>query len=462
MYNPFDGLQCGLAAIDVAAASHAGAAALQARQQRRLAELLAAAAQGSRRYRVLLKGRSAGAWRLQDLPVAHKAELMADFDGWVCDPALRLQALRDFTRDAAQIGRAYLGRYTVWESSGSSGVPGLFVQDARAMAVYDALEALRRPVLRPLQRLLDPFYLGERISFVGATDGHFASTVSIQRLRHLAPLLAPRVTLLSFLQPLPDLLEQLQAAAPTILATYPTAAALLAREQLAGRLDIAPKECWTGGETLSPAMRGLVQRAFGCPLANSYGASEFLALASECPWGGLHLNSDWALLEAVDETGRPLPAGAPGASCLLTNLANHVQPLIRYDLGDRVTFGTRACACGSGLPLIAVEGRSDDLISLGAPGGPSVQLLPLALCTVLEESAGLFDFQLRQEGAEALLLSTSLRGEAAATALARARPALLAFLAGQGAQGVQLRCESGVAVEPGRSGKLQRIVGLNS
>lgn len=461
MFNPFDGLQSGLAAIDVAAAAQAGAASLQARQQRRLAELLAAAAKGSRRYGALLKGRQAWAWRLHDLPVAHKAELMADFDGWVCDPALKLEALRDFTRDAARIGEDYLGRYTVWESSGSSGKPGIFVQDALAMSVYDGLEALRRPVLRPLQRLLDPFFLGERIAFVGAIDGHFASTVSIQRLRRLAPMLAPRITSLSFLQPMPELAEQLQAAAPTILATYPTAAVLLAQQQLAGYLDIAPQEVWTGGETLSPAMRALVQRAFGCPLANSYGASEFLALASECACGGLHLNSDWALLEAVDAAGHPVPAGEPGASCLLTNLANHVQPLIRYDLGDRVRFCAAPCACGSALPLIEVDGRSDDVLSLAAPDGATVQLLPLALCTVLEDVADLYDFQLRQEGPHALLLSTSLHGDAAATALARARPALLTFLAGQGVQGVRLRCESGVAVRPGRSGKLQRIVGLN-
>lgn len=464
MFNPFEFLQAGLAGLDVAAASVADAAALKARQDRRLVELLRSAVRGSSRYRALLKGRDVQAWRLQDLPVAHKAELMADFDAWVCDPALKLEALRDFTRDAARIGEAYLGRYTVWESSGSSGAPGIFVQDACAMAVYDALEALRRPQLRPLQALLDPFLLGERIAFVGAIDGHFASTVSIQRLRRLVPAWASRVTSLSFLQPMPALLEQLQAAAPTLLTTYPTVAVLLAQQQRAGALQIAPREVWTGGETLSPAMRGLVQQAFGCPLVNSYGASEFLALACECRCGGLHLNSDWALIEAVDETGRVLPPGVPGASCLLTNLANHVQPLIRYDLGDRVRISATRCACGSALPSIEVEGRCDDVLSVGpadgAAMGTAVQLLPLALTTVLEESAGLFEFQLRQLGPDALLLSTPLQGVAADAVLARARAVLLAFLASQGAPDVSLRCVSGVETAPGRSGKLQRIVGL--
>jgi phenylacetate-CoA ligase len=68
------------------------------------------------------------------------------------------------------------------------------------MAVYDALQAWRRPSPRPLSRWLDPWYLGERIAFVGATGGHFASTVSSQRLRRLNPALAASLHEVSFLQ----------------------------------------------------------------------------------------------------------------------------------------------------------------------------------------------------------------------------------------------------------------------
>ena len=46
-----------------------------------------------------------------------------------------------------------------------------------------------------------------------------------------------------------------------------------------------------------------MHESFGCPVANSYGASEFLSLASECAEGSLHLNSDWAILESVDSNG---------------------------------------------------------------------------------------------------------------------------------------------------------------
>ena len=209
------------------------------------------------------------------------------------------------------------------------------------MAAYDALEALRRPHLRPYDRILDPWGVTERLVFVGAIGGHFASTVSIERLRRLNPLLASRLRSVSFLQPVASLVAELHRNSPTVVATYPSAAVLLAEECLAGRLRIAPREIWTGGENLSPAMRAFVQQAFDCPVVNSYGTSEFLSLASECSHGSLHLNSDWAILEPVDARGNPVPRGSPGATTLLTNLANHVQPLIRYDIGDRVALRPR-------------------------------------------------------------------------------------------------------------------------
>ncbi|MDM0034396.1 phenylacetate--CoA ligase family protein [Variovorax sp. J22P271] len=458
MPSPIDPWLSGSVALDVALAGRAPAASIAARQARRLVELLASAHRHSPTYRRLLAGRELHTVQLAELPVAHKAALMGDFDGWVADPGLRLDGLRRFVADRRRIAEPFQSRYAVWESSGSSGEPAIFVQDAAAMAVYDALEALRRPVLRPLQRWLDPWGLADRIAFVGATGGHFASTVSIERLRRLHPALALRLHGISFLQPVAGLVEQLNALAPTVIATYPSAAVLLAEERIAGRLRASPSELWTGGEDLSAAGRDFVQQAFGCPMANSYGASEFLSLAFECGHGRMHLNSDWAILEPVDAQGRAVAPGELPATTLLTNLANHVQPLIRYDLGDRVTMWPGDCPCGSCLPVIEVQGRCDDTLRLGAARSGPVSVLPLALSTMLEEEAGLFDFQLVQVGPCELLLRTGLCGSAAEPALRRARQVLAAFLESQGAPGVRIRCRSGEPGRAGRSGKVARVV----
>lgn len=169
----------------------------------------------------------------------------------------------------------------------------------------------------------------ERIAFVGAIEGHFAGIASIRRLRGLNAVMAGCLHDMSFLVPTPRLVARLNCLAPTVVATYPSAAVLLADEGLAGQLRVRPPEVWTGGETLSPPMRRHVEAAFGCSVVDSYGTSEFLALASPCRVGRLNVNADWALLESVDAAGQPVPPGQLGATCLLTHLANFVQPLIR-------------------------------------------------------------------------------------------------------------------------------------
>jgi len=454
VWSSFDFWRSGALALDVLAAGRGTPDGIERRQARRLKALLEAAL-ASPLYRQRLGRRGAETPFALLAPVT-KCELMQRFDDWVADPALRLPALREFVADPAAIGSDFAGRYVVWESSGSSGEPGMFVQDAQSMMVYDALEALRRAPLGSWQRWLDAWYFGERFAFIGATGGHFASTVSVQRLRRLNPSLADRLRGFSFLQPTAALVEQLNRYEPTIIATYPTAALLLAEEAAAGRLRLSLRELWTGGESLSAGMRGVLEREFGCTVNNSYGASEFLALAAPCRLGTLHLNSDWAILEPVDDRMQPLPPGEQGCTTLLTNLANHAQPLIRYDLGDRVRLRAERCACGSPLPAIEVQGRIDDMLVLRGDGGGKVRLLPLALTTVLEDEAGVFDFQIVQCGESALRLT--IGGAVDTTALQHARSSLAAYLRRQGLARVRIdarRCTPGVR---GRSGKVQRVV----
>ena len=454
---PYDPWLAATAAADVWAASHASPDSLEARRAQRLAELLEAASRRSPLYRRILAGCDPRSRRLEDLPIAHKAELMRDFADWLDEPANDLAALRSFTADPGQIGAPFLGRYTVWESSGSSGEPAVFVQDAATMAVYDALEGVRRPLLRPSRSPFNVWHRGGQVAFVGAIDGHFASTVSIERLRRLNPALSVMLRTLSFLQPLDRLAAELEQVSPAIVATYPSAAVLLAEERRAGRLHIEPGEVWTGGETLSPPMRATIEEGFHCAVANNYGASEFLAIGSECRHGGLHVNSDWVILEPVDERGHPVPPGTAGATTLLTNLANQVQPLIRYDLGDCVTVHAQPCTCGSRLPVIDVEGRSDDTLRIGSGHRP-LRVLALALATVLEEEAGLFDFQVVQEGPSTLLLSSPGHGRETQAQLKRGRDALTRFLEDQGATRLRIHCRSGEPVAVGRSGKARRVV----
>jgi phenylacetate-coenzyme A ligase PaaK-like adenylate-forming protein len=401
----FDAAQSASAAADVWSGTWLDAGTIAQRARQRLAALLRFARARvplyQRLYRTLPRP---SALALADLPVLDKRELMADLTASLAADDLSCEAIEAFIADPSRIGTPLAGRYAVWTSSGSTGVPGIFVHDGAALAVYDALELLRFRSL-PLAPLpAGPFLSRERYALVAAIEGHFAGIATVERLRRTFPLLAPFVRAISVLQPLPDLVEQLNRYRPTLLATYPTVAEMLADEQRAGRLRLALDELWSGGESLTAATRAQVAEAFGCRVREAYGASEFLSIAWPCRHGRLHVNADWVILEGVDAHGQPVPAGEPSHTTLLTNLANRAQPLIRYDIGDSITVLPDRCRCGSQMPAIEVKGRCDDVLNLSGRGGARIRLMPLALATVMEDDARVNDFQLVQTGPRRLLI----------------------------------------------------------
>jgi phenylacetate-coenzyme A ligase PaaK-like adenylate-forming protein len=302
---------------------------------------------------------------------------------------------------------------------------------------------------------------GARAALIAATGDHFASIASWQRYFGARPWLHARA--FSVLEPLPRLVAELNAYRPAFLASYPTVLGLLAEEQEASRLRIAPAAVWAGGEMLGQASHAAIERAFRAPLVNEYGASECLCIAWACNEGWLHVNADWVVAEPVDRQGEPVAPGETSHTVLITNLANRVQPIIRYDLGDRVVVNPEPCRCGNALPAMRVEGRRDDMVTFTARDGRVVRLPPLALTTLVEDVAGVHHFQLVQEASERLTLRLARGDEAERRAAWRAVSRVLTdYLAQQGLASVTIaldECEP----QPGpRSGKLRRVVAVNS
>jgi phenylacetate-coenzyme A ligase PaaK-like adenylate-forming protein len=73
----------------------------------------------------------------------------------------------------------------------------------------------------------------------------------------------------------------------------------------------------------------------------SYAASEAMPLALPCRYRQLHLNSARFVVEPIDPEGTAVPPGTRSDGVLVTNLANYVQPVIRYQLGDSVVISDR-------------------------------------------------------------------------------------------------------------------------
>ncbi len=202
--------------------------------------------------------------------------------------------------------------------------------------------------------------------------------------------------LFSALTPVAELVRELNAFQPVIIGGYPSVLEVLAKEQDAGRLHIHPVLINAAGETLTDTVRQHIAAAFQCSVGNYYGTSEAIGLTVDCKHQQLHVNSDWYILEPVDEHDQPVPPGHLSQSVLVTNLANHVQPIIRYKMGDRVTISPATCQCGSPFPTIQVIGRTDEILSLPTPQGEVITIFPLAISSIAEETPGVYSCQIIQ------------------------------------------------------------------
>jgi phenylacetate-coenzyme A ligase PaaK-like adenylate-forming protein len=439
-------------------------AALGARREQRLQDLVAHARTRSPAYAQRTRGLPDGPVALGRLPVTDKAEVMAAFGDWVTAPDLSRAEVEDFAARPERIGKLLRGRYAVWKTSGTSGDIGLFLHDPFALAVYDSLFAVRGwPEAVGGSAGARIAGRGGRMACVLAREDHYAGISSWRHQAFAYPWLAPWMRDFSVMTPLAQLVEQLNAWDPVQLVAYPSVLALLADAQAAGRLRLNLAFAVAGGETLEPETRQRIEAAFDCRVTDVYACSECDYIAFGCRHGWLHQNADWTILEPVEADGTPTPPGRPSHSALLTNLANRVQPILRYDLKDSVTVKPEPCPCGSPLPAIRVEGRHDATLLLPGADGGTVKILSLALGTVLEAIAGVRQFQVLQTDGRTLRLRLATApGRAAGAVGPAAVRAVETYLAGQGVAGVTVALDDAAPQpEPG-SGKLRHVIRLAS
>lgn len=163
-------------------------------------------------------------------------------------------------------------------------------------------------------------------------------------------------------------LEWLLREKPDVLISLPSALTALAQHAARTGTPLPPlRELRTVGEKLTAETRAFLKRAWAAKVTDIYSCEEIGYLALQCPGHDhLHVQSECVYLEILDEAGEPCLPGRRGR-VVVTSLANHAMPFIRYDLGDLAEFGP-PCACGRGLPVLReVHGRSRSRLLL--PGG---------------------------------------------------------------------------------------------
>ena len=379
--------------LDARRARKGGPGAILRLQRARLAEMVAFARTRSPYYRELYRELPNRVENPALLPVTSKSALMPRFDEWVRDRAVRFDQVRTFVNQPELVGEYLLDKYTLVTTSGTTGTPGIFVLDRRSFAVAGIL-AIRmmsawlgvRDVARIIRR-------GARMSMVNATGGHFASAVAGARLRRHR---GDRVAVFPVSTPMSELVVRLNWFRPALLAPYASIGALLASEQEEGRLRIAPVLVVLSAEGLPTHEYERIAKAFSAKVRDSYAATECPFLSYRCEHGWLHVNSDWVVLEPVDASYRPVTAGQQSHTVLISNLANRIQPILRYDLGDSVIERPDACPCGSPFMAIRVQGRAADSVIFRTSRGELATLPPLLFVASVDRVPGVEMFQIIQ------------------------------------------------------------------
>ena len=123
------------------------------------------------------------------------------------------------------------------------------------------------------------------------------------------------------------------------------------------------------GSLLLPLHRRIIREAFGCATFDTYGISEGMQIAAQCPadHGEFHIFDQHVAVEFCRD-GQPVPTGETG-DILLTRLNPGAMPYIRYKVGDLGAASSReCCSCGRTTPLMSsLTGRTADIVH--TPGG---------------------------------------------------------------------------------------------
>jgi phenylacetate-coenzyme A ligase PaaK-like adenylate-forming protein len=427
---------------------------LKRHQRERLRALLAHALEKSPFYAELYRKSGVDADSpLEDLPVVDKKTLMANFDRVVTDPGLKLAELR---AHLARLERDeyYRGEYRVFSSSGTTGHEGIFVYGREEWSLVLAARLLTGSLGE--RALFGPLAGGGRTALIVA---HRASSASVASAATL-DVFGSRYLFLDAALRVDELAARLNAARPRGLVGGSSLIALLAEEQLAGRLRIAPRVVVVGAELATENMKRRILDAWGVRPSEAFGMTECPSFGLSCAAEpGIHVREDLGILEVVGADGAPVPDGTPGRRILLTNLYNRTQPLIRYEISDVVAMAPDPCPCGSPFRRIAeLSGRSEDVFVLPGPDGRTVSIPPAQLRAVAGGFPRLVQYQFVQdEGALVVLLVVSggrdAEREIAETLRARLNGMLLAH--GAAVPELSFRFVAQLEREPG--GKIKLI-----
>jgi phenylacetate-CoA ligase len=358
---------------------------LAAHQREQLRALLAAAVERSPFHARRLAGIDPGRFepaQLADLPVMSKQQMMANFDELLTSRRVTRARVEQHLAASAREPGLLDGQYVCLASGGSSGVRGVFVQTAEEYA--DMAASVLRPAMAAAFAAGGPPPDGLPVTIVAAASPVHSSGFAAAAARGYPV----NMTSIPATLPAGEIVARLNQAQPRALLVHASTLVLLAGEQRAGRLRISPRAITAVSEPLTQDDRIAIGDAFAAPPVSQFTSTEGLAGYSQPGGAVIRFATDMCIIELVDEDNRPVAGATPSAKVLLTNLHNHTQPLIRYELADRLI---RRPADGDAYLHATVEGRADEAFRYG-----TVTVDALTIRTVMVKAPNVAEYQVRQ------------------------------------------------------------------
>ncbi|PZQ92298.1 MAG: AMP-binding protein [Flavobacterium johnsoniae] len=185
------------------------------------------------------------------------------------------------------------------------------------------------------------------------------------------------------------------------------------------------KVCIITSEMLFEKDKKLMEKQFGVPVVNEYGASELDLIAFENQKGEWQVNAETLFVEILDDDGQPVPYGTQGR-VVITSLYNKAHPFIRYDIGDIGILDEKSTFKN---PILKqLTGRTNDVAVL--PSGKKAPGLTFYYVTksIIEDDGNVKEFIIKQTSIDSFEVDYISEAELTLEQIAKIEAAISLYL----------------------------------
>lgn len=378
-------------------------------------------------------------------------ELMGDrmSDYW---NKLPIMTKKDFQKPLSQrLSEGYnLKNVYVNKTSGSSGDPFIFAKDkfSHALTWVNIFDRFGWFGINFNSSLQARFY-GIPLDFIGNTKERFKDFLS-HRYRFPIFDLSDNV--------LETVLEKFKQKHFDYINGYTSSIVLFAKFLQQKNIilkTVCPslKCCVVTSEMLFDGDKLLLEKQFGVPVINEYGASELDLIAFQNPEGEWQVNSETLFVEILDEENNVLPFGKEGR-IVITSLYNKAHPFIRYDIGDVGILDEKSTFKKPILKKLI--GRTNDIAIL--PSGKKSPGLTFYYVTksIIEDDGNVKEFVIKQTKIDTFDIEYVSLIELTSNQIKNIEKAITTYLE----DGLTFTFTRKSALERSKSGKLKQFVSI--